>query len=306
MEQVIVIVGPTCSGKTQLSLELAKNLSTEIISADSRQVYKYLDIGTAKPSESELKSIKHHFISTLSPDDKFNVSEYETKALKIIHKLHSQNKIPVVAGGSGLYVKALIDGIFSTVDTDDELRDKLLNERKEYGEKYLYDKLKKVDPGSAANMLPQNYKRIIRALEVYHLTGKPIQILQKEYKRNINIRFHQYGLNWERKKLYNNIESRVDAMMESGLIKEVKEILERGFDKELNALNTFGYKEIISYLHGEISLEQAKELIKRNTRRFAKRQLTWFNKDKRINWISIANTADIKDAAGKILSDFIK
>lgn len=306
MEQVIVIVGPTCSGKTRLSLELAKNLNTEIISADSRQVYKYLDIGTAKPSGSELKSIKHHFISTLSPDEKFNVSGYETNALKIIHKLHAHNKIPVVVGGSGLYIKALIDGIFNTVDTDEELRAVLMGERKGYGDGYLYDKLKKVDPESAGKMLPQNYKRIIRALEVYHLTGKSIGKLQKEYKRNINIGFKQYGLNWDRKKLYKNIESRVDLMVESGLIGEVQSILDRGFDKKLNALNTFGYKEIISYLEGEISPERAKELIKRNTRRFAKRQLTWFNQDRRINWITIGNQEDLKYAADKILSDFTK
>jgi len=303
MEQVIIVLGPTCSGKTRLSLELASKLKTEIISADSRQVYKYLDIGTAKPSASELKKVKHHFIGSLSPDEKFNVSDYETAALKIIRRLHSSKKIPVVVGGSGLYIKALVDGIFNTAETDEELREEFLRERKEFGNEYLYNKLKKVDPESASRMVPQNYKRIIRALEVYKLTGKPIWLLQKEYKRDADIQFKQYGLRWDRQLLYRNIESRVDEMIEAGLVEEVKYLMERGFDKRLNALNTVGYKEIIAYLAGEISLNRAVEIIKRNTRRFAKRQITWFNKDERINWINITEQKELHKANGIILGD---
>ena len=300
MEQVIVITGPTCSGKTRLSLDLASKLDTEIISADSRQVYKYLDIGTAKPSASELRKIKHHFIDYLYPDEKFNVSDYEVQALKIIKRLHSNHKIPVVVGGSGLYIKALIDGIFNTVDTDEEFREKLMQERKERGNEYIYNKLKEVDPVSASGMLPQNYKRVIRALEVYHLTGKPIWQIQKEYQRDIDLKFIQFGLNWEREKLYVNIESRVDEMISAGLVEEVKRILNKGYDNSINALNTVGYKEIISFLKGEISFERAVELIKRNTRRFAKRQLTWFNRDKRITWLDIKDERDLISAADKI------
>lgn len=306
MEQVIVIAGPTCSGKTKVSLKLAEILDTEIISADSRQVYRYLDIGTAKPLSSDLKKIKHHFISSLNPDIKFNVSDFETEALKIIKELHTRNKIPVVAGGSGLYIKALVDGIFNTVDTDDDFRKKLMNERTENGNEYLYSKLKEVDPVSASGMLPQNYKRIIRALEVYYLTGKPIWVLQQEYSRDVEIEFVQYGLNWERDKLYRNIESRVDEMLKAGLVNEVKEILKKGFDKKLNALNTVGYKEIISYLDGEISFERAVELIKRNTRRFAKRQLTWFNRDKRIKWIKVGSEKDLIKTPDMIFSSINK
>jgi tRNA dimethylallyltransferase len=306
MEQVIVIVGPTCSGKTKISLKLADFLDTEIISADSRQVYRYLDIGTAKPSGSELKKIKHHFISSLDPDNKFNVSDFETVALKIIKRLHSRNKIPIVAGGSGLYIKALVDGIFNTVDTDDNLREKLLIEGRERGNEYLYEKLKEADPVSAASMLPQNYKRIIRALEVYYLTGKPIWELQQEYRRNLKIDFIQYGLNWERNKLYRNIETRVDEMLKSGLVNEVKDILKKGYDRRLNALNTVGYKEIISYLDGEISVERAAELIKRNSRRYAKRQLTWFNRDKRIKWIKVDSDKDLINTSDIILSSIKK
>jgi tRNA dimethylallyltransferase len=302
MEQVIVIVGPTCSGKTALSIKIAEKLKTEIISADSRQIYKFLDIGTAKPSQEELKKVKHHFISELNPDQKFNVSEFEIESIKIISRLHSQQKIPIVVGGSGLYIKSLIDGIFNTVDIDEELREKLMHQRKIHGNEYLYNKLKEVDPVSASRMLPQNYKRIIRAIEVHYLTGKPIWMLQKEYKREINFEFKQYGLNWKRTMLYENIDKRVDDMIESGLVEELKCVLEKGFDKNLNALNTVGYKEIISYLEGEISLGRATELIKRNTRRFAKRQLTWFNKDERINWINIEKPEDLNSAADIILS----
>ncbi len=302
MEQVIVIVGPTCSGKTQLSLDIADHLNTEIISADSRQVYKLLDIGTAKPSTSELKKIKHHFISTLNPDENINVSDFEIKALKIINRIQSHNKIPIVVGGSGLYIKALVDGIFNSVDKDEDYRSELMEERKEFGDEYLYEKLKKIDPVSASKMLPQNYKRVIRALEVYHLTGIPIWKLQQEYKRDVEYEFLQFGLKWDRGTLYKNIEKRVDEMIESGLVEEVKNILNKGYNKNINALNTVGYKEIISSLGGEISLERAIDLIKRNTRRFAKRQLTWFNKDERINWITINNFDDLKKASFQIIS----
>ncbi len=306
MEQVIVIVGPTCSGKTRISIDLAENLKSEIISADSRQVYKYLDIGTAKPSLSVLKRVKHHFISSLEPDADFNVSDFETKALAVISRLHSEKKIPVVAGGSGLYIKALVDGIFNTVDTDDEFRSHLISERKKYGNEYLYKKLADADPVSASRMLPQNYKRVIRALEVIYLTGRPIWQLQKEYKRDVQIVFYQYALEWDRDKLYQNIEKRVDEMLEAGLVDEVKSVLGKGYNKDLNALNTVGYKEIISFLEGEITLHRASELIKRNTRRFAKRQLTWFKKDKRIRWLRIESASDIDQAAEKIISDIKK
>ena len=306
MEQVIVVTGPTCSGKTRLSLELAEKLNTEIISADSRQVYKYLDIGTAKQSPSELKKVKHHFVSSLEPDADFNVSNFENEALAVIGRLHSENKVPIVVGGSGLYIKALIDGIFNTADTDNDFRTRLMDERKKYGNEYIYKKLEEVDSVSASRMLPQNYKRVIRALEVLHLTGKPIWQLQKEYKRDVKIQFHQYGLEWDRDKLYKNIENRVDVMFEEGLVEEVKSVLAKGYSKDLNALNTVGYKEIISFLEGEITLKRASELIKRNTRRFAKRQLTWFKRDERIKWIKIDSPDNLKIAAEQIVSEIKK
>lgn len=300
--KVIVIVGPTCSGKTKLSLEIAERLKSEIISADSRQVYKFLSIGTAKPALEELKKIKHHFIDVTNPDESFNVSKFENKAVSIIEKLLDQEKIPVVVGGSGLYIKAVVDGIFDSVDTDEVLRKKLLKVKREEGIKKLYSMLEECDPVSASKMLPQNWKRVIRAIEVFHISGKPIWKLQEEYERNFNFEFHQIGLLWEREQLYKNIERRVDEMINNGLVKEVQQLIIKGYDKNLNSLNTVGYKEIIDYIEGNISLQKSIELIKRNTRRFAKRQMTWFRKDKRIKWIDINNNTDFKHTAESIIS----
>ena len=291
--KVIVIVGPTCSGKTRLGSLLAEQVNGEIISADSRQVYKYLDIGTAKPEDYILKKVKHHFISQLTPDEDFNVSKFEKQALEVIEKIFSNGKQPIVVGGTGLYIKALLDGIFDTADKDEEYRKQLLLLKNEFGNQYLYDKLLKIDPESASKMQPSNWKRVIRALEVYNLTGEKIGVHQKRYERKINWNFIQFGLNWERKILYNNIEKRVDEMMKAGLVDEVKNILKKGYNKNLNSLNTVGYKEIISYLENEISLERAIELIKRNTRRYAKRQMTWFNKDQRIKWYDVKKIDDL-------------
>lgn len=302
--KLIVLVGPTCSGKTKAAIYLAEKLSTEIISADSRQIYKYLSIGTAKPSKEELSKIKHHFIDLLNPDEQYNVSKYEEDALKIIAVLNAKNKIPIVVGGSGLYIKALVDGIFNQVSVDEEYRKELKSLREKYGNQYLYDELKKVDPVSASKMLPQNWKRIMRALEVYHLTGKPIWQFHQSYKREINIQFIQYGLLWEREMLYRRIEQRVDDMIQKGLVDEVKSILSMGYSKNLNSLNTVGYKEIISFLENEISLERAIELIKRNTRRFAKRQMTWFKKDSRITWFHITAESDLFNICDMILKNF--
>lgn len=299
--KVIVIVGPTCSGKTKVGISLAEKLLTEIISADSRQIFKYLNIGTAKPSEDELARTKHHFINLLEPDEDYNVSKFESDALKIVNNLLENGMIPVVVGGSGLYIKVLVEGIFNSVDSDDEYREKLHELREKFGNEFLFDELKKVDPQSASGMLPQNWKRVMRALEVYHLTGQPISKFQTDYKRQIDVEFILFGLNWNREKLYSNIEHRVDEMIENGLVDEVKNILACGFSKKINALNTVGYKEIISFLENEITLENAVELIKRNTRRYAKRQMTWFRKTKGINWLECNDTTTPDEIVSMIL-----
>ncbi|MBS3946463.1 MAG: tRNA (adenosine(37)-N6)-dimethylallyltransferase MiaA [Melioribacter sp.] len=300
--QVIVIVGPTCSGKTKVSIELAKKLNSEIISADSRQIYMYLDIGTAKPLNEDLETVKHHFINYLYPDENYNVSRFENDALEKIEKLFHNNKIPIVAGGSGLYIHAIVDGIFDAVNADDEFREEFNLKREKFGNEYWYEELKKVDPLSASEMLPQNWKRVMRALEVYHLSGQQIWKFQRDYKRETNINFIQFGIEWPREILYDNINNRVVTMISNGLVDEVKSILNAGYNSNLNSLNTVGYKEIISYLQNEISLDRAVELIKRNTRHYAKRQLTWFRKDKRIHWIKIQSGEQLKEIPDYIIN----
>ena len=299
--KVIVIVGPTSSGKTKVGISLAQKLHTEIISADSRQIYKRLTIGTAKPTQDELRKVKHHCIDLLEPDEDYNVSRFETDSLKVIDELLTRGKIPIVVGGSGLYIKALTEGIFNSVDNDDDYREELKEKREKFGNEYLYEELKKVDPQSAAGMLPQNWKRVMRALEVFHLTGEPIWKVQENYERKVDHNFILFGLNWDRKILYANIENRVDEMIENGLVEEVKNILSLGYSKNINSLNTVGYKEIISYLGNEITLDCAIELIKRNTRRYAKRQMTWFRKTENISWINCNENSTSEQLVSQIL-----
>lgn len=303
-KRVIVILGPTCSGKTSLSLLLARLLNSEVISADSRQIYKILSIGTAKPTISELQIAKHHFVDILNPNEDFNVSRFEIEALKIIDKLHEQSIIPIVVGGSGLYIKSIVDGLWNDVETDSTFREKLMQQKADFGNQFLYNQLLKVDPQSAETMLPQNWKRVIRALEVFQLTGKSLVEFHNEHKRETEYIFYQFGLSWNREVLYKNIEIRVDEMLKAGLVDEVKSILEMGYSHELNSLNTVGYKEIVAYLNGEFNLERAIELIKRNTRRFAKRQMTWFRKDENIDWFKIKDKNEIPIIADEIIKKF--
>ncbi len=300
--RVIVILGPTASGKTALGIEIAERLQTEIISADSRQLYRKLNIGTAKPTHEELARVKHHFIDYLDINEEYNVSRFETEALTVVDSLHALGKIPVVVGGSGLYIKAIVDGIFNEVETDPEYREELIAQREKKGNEYLYEMLRLKDPVAAAELLPQNWKRVIRALEVNKLTGKSIKDFHRDYKREDDLRFFQFGLNWEREKLYSRIEKRVDQMIESGLVEEVKSVLNEGFNKKMNALNTVGYKEIFDFLDGKISLDRAIELMKRNTRRYAKRQLTWFRRDERIKWINVSESTEIPALAKSVIN----
>lgn len=299
---VIVIVGPTCSGKSSLSFQLAKELKTEIISADSRQIYKLIDIGTAKPSKSQLEEIPHSFINFISIDENYDVSLYEKQALEKIHNLLINNEIPIITGGSGLYIRALVDGIVD-LPADDSLRDELSTKKEKFGTDYLYQELLKVDPSSARAMLPQNWKRVIRALEVFYLTGKSITDFHtKQIRDREDYNFLQFGLNWERELLYKRIEIRVDEMISNGLLDEVESILTRGYSETLNSLNSVGYKEIIAYIKNDISLDTAISLIKRNTRRYAKRQLTWFRKDDRIHWFDVKNELDLLKIKNEILT----
>ncbi|HOP50640.1 MAG TPA: tRNA (adenosine(37)-N6)-dimethylallyltransferase MiaA [Ignavibacteriales bacterium] len=276
MGKVIVIIGPTASGKTELSIKIAKLLNTEIISADSRQCYKYLNIGTAKPTIEEQEGITHHFIDCFEPDYRFTAGMFAKQANEIINKLLQQNKNPIIVGGSGLYIEALIDGLQDSCDYDPILRNRLLRDLNLYGTKFLYNQLEIVDPDYASRISSNDWRRILRALEFYYLAQKTFSSLKKEMTS-----LHDFviiNIVRERSLLYERINSRVDKMMKEGLIDEVKRILDMGYSKELNSLNTVGYKEIIEYLDGKTDLYSAVEKIKKNTRNYAKKQITFFKK----------------------------
>ncbi|MEJ5306536.1 MAG: tRNA (adenosine(37)-N6)-dimethylallyltransferase MiaA [Ignavibacteria bacterium] len=304
--RVLAIVGPTASGKSKLAIKIAQRLKTEIISADSRQIFKELTIGTAKPDEEDLKKIKHHFINHISLNEQYDVGKFVKEAEKIINELHSLNKIPIVVGGSGLYINSLLYGIFEGPSADEEIRQSLEKELREKGLESLCQKLMEFDPETCAKIDKNNPRRIIRALEVYYLTGKPISQIQREKHKTPEFETLIFGLKWERQKLYERINRRVDQMIKAGLIDEVQNILKK-FGGDVNvALQTVGYKEVIEFLNEEISYDDMIELIKRNTRRYAKRQLTWFRKDKNIQWIEIQSEDEFEEIAERIINKIVE
>lgn len=290
-KKIIVIVGPTAVGKTYVSVELAKELNTEIISADSMQIYRGMDLGTAKITEGEKSGIIHHMIDVASPDEDYSVSEFKKQAEEIIDDLLLNNKIPVIVGGSGLYVNALIyDLDFSKAKSDEKLREYYTYYYKKHGEDALYDKLMKIDPESAGKIHKNNVKRVIRALEVYDITGMKFSEINTDIRKASN----KYdcitvGLSMDRKILYERINQRVDLMLSSGLVEEVKTLFEKGYDKNLVSMRGIGYKEVIDYLEGSTDYEEMVNILKQNTRRFAKRQYTWFLKDKNVKWFAMDN-----------------
>jgi tRNA dimethylallyltransferase len=304
MRDVIAIVGPTASGKTKLSIEIAKKISGEIVSADSRQVYLHIPVATSVPSVQDRKLIKHYFIEELNLDEEFNAGEYGKKGREIIEEILSRDKTPVIVGGSGLYVRSLIDGFFDEEIKDKKIRAELNEKLKQKGKEFLYDELKEIDKIAAAAMLPSNIRRIIRALEIYYATGKKISELHQN-KIEIKFRTHQYGLMLDRKYLYERINQRVDEMLKTGLIEEVRNLWDKGYNyNNFNSLNTVGIKEVMKYFEGEYNYEEMAEMIKQNTRRYAKRQMTWFGKDKRIKWVVVEDMTDFNKLADYIITDF--
>ena len=278
---LIVIVGPTAIGKTALAIKLAKHYKTEIISADSRQFYKELNIGTAKPSNKQLQSIRHHLIDNISISDNYNISQFESDAKENIDNLFKTKDYAIVVGGSGLYINTILYGIDKMPKVDDSLREKLNSEYQNNGLRNLHDKLKKLDPISYEKIDLDNHRRVIRALEVTISSKKPYSSFLKDSDRKPGYNEIIIGLNTDRTRLHSMINKRVEEMIECGLVEEVKKL--RKF-KHLNSLNTIGYKEIFDYLEDKMNLEQAIENIKTNTRRYAKRQITWFKSNKMINW----------------------
>jgi len=301
--RILVLVGPTASGKTPVAIDVARQINAEIISADSRQMYKLMDIGTAKPSPEDLRQVKHYFVDDRFPDQNFNAAEFGIQGRTIIDEILNRRKVPLVVGGSGLYIQGLIDGFFDDAEPDDELRSSLYDRIEREGSEKLLEELRSVDPAAASTMLPSNKKRIVRALEVFHLTGQPISALQrKTVTTNFNPVF--VGLSWNRKKLYDRINRRVDRMIDEGLVEEAQMLKSRGYDPHLNALQTVGYKEAFEFLRGGITHKRMVDLIKQQTRRYAKRQLTWFRHDDRITWFPVEDEPDFPIAAKWIVEHF--
>jgi tRNA dimethylallyltransferase len=302
--KIIAIVGPTASGKTALSILLAEKLNGEIISADSRQIYRHLNIGTAKPTADEIRRVPHHFINILNPDQDYNAAEFGQQARIKIEELVAQQKQVIVVGGSGLYIKAMIDGFFDGPGKNPEIRDQLEEEARRFGAEVLFEKLKKVDPISAAKMDMTKVRRVIRALEVYYITGKPISDLHAVQETISSFEVAQFGLEWDRKILYERINQRVEKMIEDGLIEEVRGLIAKEYTRKINALNTVGYREAFDFLEEKLSDVEMIRLIKQNTRHYAKRQLTWFRADKRIRWISVNEQTDWNEIADLIRNEF--
>jgi len=295
-----VIIGPTASGKTALSLILSAMIPVEIVSADSRQIYKYLDIGTAKVSQEARQCIPHYFIDICEPDEYFSAGKFGREAREIVADITRRGKQAVVVGGSGFYIQSFLDGI-SDIGLSDELaRDTLRERHKKIPIDALYEELVKVDPDYALKINRNDVQRISRALEVYHLTGKTFSEWHQEPGSPAKFNFFMIGLDVPRPILYERINRRVDEMIQAGLTDEVNSLLRKGFSPALNALNTVGYKEVFQYLSNEITLNNMIELIKRNSRRYAKRQMTWFRKDPRVLWKQVKSENDLKMVAEEI------
>lgn len=288
---VIIIVGPTASGKTNLSLELAQHFNTEIISADSRQCYREMNIGVAKPPEEALKKIRHHFINSHSIHDDVNANVFEQYALDAADKIFKQNDFAVMVGGTGMYIKAFCEGMDEMPEINSSVRNEIINAYKQNGLAWLQNEIKIKDPEFWKIAEQKNPQRLIRALEVHNATGKSILHFKRNKKKERSFNVVKTGIEIAKEKLHQNINARVDEMIEAGLVNEVSQLLPF---KHLNALQTVGYKEMFNHLEGNISLAEAIEKIKTNTKQYAKRQLTWFKKDKDIRWISCDHLKNIQ------------
>lgn len=299
---LVIIAGPTACGKTATSIELAKKINGEIISADSMQVYKYMDIGTAKATKQEMQDIPHYLIDEFYPDEEFNVMIFQKKAKDYIDQIYKKGKIPILVGGTGFYINALVfDNDFVEEESDSNLRNELYELAEKNGTEYLHNILKEFDPQSAEKIHYNNVKRVARAIEFYKKTGKPISEHNKEAKsKSSPYKTAFIVLDMDRQKLYERINKRVDVMIEDGLVNEVNMILEKGYKKELVSMQGLGYKEIVAYINGETSLEVAIEKLKQSTRHFAKRQLTWFRGQTDGLWIDISD-GDVDNAVNKII-----
>ena len=291
--RIIIVCGPTASGKSELGVRLAQKLGGEIVNADSLQIYRGMDIGTAKPTPEEQRGVPHHLIDVADPDQPFSAADFAAAAQQAISAIIARGKRPIIVGGTGLYIRALLHGLVDSPSGDETMRRELHAEAQARGNQAMFDRLQQVDPELAQRTHPNNLVRIIRALEVFHLTGIPLSRYQQEHGFSGQC-FHslQIGIRVDRPELYSRIDARVDRMLASGLLAEVKGLLDQGYGPEQKAMNSIGYKETSAFLAGEYVLDEATRLIKRNTRHYAKRQLTWFNSVSDILWLEYPENFD--------------
>jgi tRNA dimethylallyltransferase len=295
-QKVVVISGPTASGKSSLGVDLALALKGEIISADSMQVYRGMDVGTAKPTPEEQKGIPHHLLDVVDPDEEFNAATYNSMAIPKINEIGSRGSYCFVVGGTGLYIKGLLDGLFESPPADMELRESLSRECDSDGCAVLYERLAKLDPESADKIHPNDRVRIMRALEIIHLTGRSFSALTREHAfggRNLNAL--KLCLKVDREELYDRIDKRSLSMVENGLVEETESLLRKGYSPDLKPMKAIGYRHMITYLKGDWSLDKAISELQKDTRRYAKRQLTWFRADPEVTWIEPGNFHMFKD-----------
>lgn len=287
MKKLVIITGPTAVGKTSISIELAKRIGGEIISADSMQIYKGMDIGTAKIKEEEKEEIPHFLIDEFEPDFPFNVTVFKEKVTAYMEEIWERGKIPILVGGTGFYIQAVLYDIdFCETNGEEEIRKELEGLLLEKGKKWLHKELEKIDPEYAASVSENNTKKVIRAISFYRVTGEKLSLHNKKERDKISLyQFSYFVLTMDREKLYERINQRVDLMFEDGLLEEVKSLSQRGYGNDLVSMQGIGYKELLLYLKGENTLEEAKETIKQNTRHFAKRQLTWFRREKTVTYV---------------------
>ena len=300
---VIVICGPTASGKTALSIEIAKKYNGEIVSADSMQIYKYMNIGTAKPDSTERDGIVHHMLDIVAPQESYSVAEYTEEAHRVIEDITSRGKTAVITGGTGLYINSLIDDVdFLENDSDTSIRNELQKIADEQGADVLVRELKSIDPASAEKIHKNNLRRIIRAIEFYKMTGIPISEHQaKTTEKESRYLPCMLAIKWDMGRLYERIEQRVDIMLENGLFDEVEQLMKNGCTPQMQSMQGIGYKETAEFLEGKISLDETISKIKQDTRHYAKRQMTWFRRDERIHWIDAES--DIVNEAETILKN---
>lgn len=302
---VLVLAGPTGVGKTEVSIQIANKVDCEIVSADSRQIYRFMDIGTSKPAREILERVPHHFINILNPDQDYSAGQYAKEAREVIMQIRESGKIPLVVGGSGLYIRALLNGFFGEDYRDESIRLRLNDRLKDEGASSLYSELRRVDPQSAEQTHPNNVKRILRSLEVYYITGKPMSEIQQSGEDPAPFPWIKLGLIMKREDLYERIDRRVDQMFKGGLIDEVQDLLKKGYSAKLNSLNSVGYKEVIHYLNDDLDLANCISLVKQNTRRYAKRQLTWFRGETDVHWTAIENRESFaRKIAGNVLRQY--